>query len=117
MEGYIAVIKKYAVSQGRASREEYWMFFLWNIIISFGLSLIDKKFGLQYRFSGSLLSDIYALFIFFPTLGVGIRRLHDIDRSGWWVIVPIANIVFFTFKSTVGDNKYGPHPESVYAYN
>ena len=88
MEEYIKVIKNFANFRGRASRREFWMFILINIIISIILSIIDSALGLKIG-SGAMqqgiLGLLYSLFIFIPNLAVTIRRLHDINKSGWWL--------------------------------
>ncbi len=88
MEEYLKVIKNYVNFKGRASRREFWMFVLVNLIISFILGQIDNALGLN--FGGGLakqgvLSSIYSLFIFLPNLAVTVRRLHDINKSGWFL--------------------------------
>lgn len=124
MSWYITVLKKYAVFSGRARRKEYWMFVLFNIIISFVLSLIDgivlSCLGIDTgstRFS--ILGTIYGLAIFVPALAVAVRRLHDTNRSGWWLLISLVPfigviilIVFFVQDSQPGDNKYGPNPKT-----
>ncbi len=121
MSWYIQALKKYAVFSGRARRKEYWYFVLFNGIISYGLYLI----GLIAGFAGSdagigflVLSLIYALAVFLPSLGVTIRRLHDTGRSGWWIFISlipfIGGIIFFivtVLDSEVGTNQYGPSPK------
>ena len=105
MEWYLGPLKKYAVFSGRASRKEYWLFALWNLPIMFVLLMIAIE-----------LYGLYYLGVLVPYLAVGVRRLHDTNRSGWWLllaIVPfagIALIVFFCLEGTDGDNDYGPSP-------
>ena len=110
MEWYLGPLKKYAVFSGRASRKEYWLFSLWNLPIAFVLALIALP-----------LYVLYVLGILLPALAVGVRRLHDTNRSAWWLllyIVPfggIAVFVFFCLKGTDGDNDYGPDPLALVA--
>ena len=112
MNWYVDVLKKYAVFEGRARRKEYWMFALFNIIISFVI-------GFVLGFLGSItgitqlgtLSYLYTLAILCPAIAVGVRRMHDTGRSGWWIIVPIANLVFACMDSQPGPNEYGPNPK------
>jgi uncharacterized membrane protein YhaH (DUF805 family) len=108
MEWYLAVLKKYAVFSGRARRKEYWMFFLFNIIIVFVLSFIE---GLSR--SPNVLSTIYQLAVLVPGIAVSIRRMHDTDHSGWWLLVPIASFVFLVTEGTPGDNRFGPVPKAI----
>ena len=125
MNYYIDVLKKYVVFGGRAARKEYWMFFLFNFIISLVLAIIDGIAGTNFETSGSagaasggVLQGLYGLAVFLPTLGVTFRRLHDTDKSGWWVLISlvpfvgwIVLLVFMILDSDPGANKYGPNPK------
>ena len=83
MNWYLEVLKKYAVFDGRAQRAEYWYFVLFSIIISIVLGFIDFSIGTFDEKAGvGLLSGIYALAVFIPSIAVGVRRLHDTNRSG-----------------------------------
>ena len=115
MHWYIKVLKHYAVFTGRARREEYWMFFLFNLIIGFVLTLFERVLGVD-----PFLSGLYNLAIFIPFLAVTVRRLHDTDRSGWgWFIVMIPLLgalilfVFTLLDSSPGRNVYGDNPKNV----
>jgi len=100
MNWYLAVLKKYAVFSGRARRKEYWMFFLFNMIIAFILGLIEGVAGIAPESDESILALIYQLAVFLPTLGVGVRRMHDTEHSGWWLLFPIVNLVFACTEGT-----------------
>jgi uncharacterized membrane protein YhaH (DUF805 family) len=120
---YIAVLKKYTVFDGRASRAEYWYFSLVNALISVLLSFVDFSLGYIHLSSGiGLLSGVYTLAVMLPVTGVTIRRLHDINRSGWWVVIAlipllglIALLVMLVLKGTDGENPYGANaaPEPI----
>ena len=118
MNWYIKVLKKYAVFSGRARRKEYWMFSLFNFIFSLVASLLDLAiFGLALAEFGPL-SVVYALAVFVPGLVVAVRRLHDVGKSGWYlliILIPIAGPIWFLVlactDSQAGDNKYGPNPK------
>jgi len=117
MSWYIEVLKKYAVFSGRARRMEYWMFALFNFLVSFGLALIDGFAGLANKDGIGPLSAIYSLAVLLPSLALGVRRLHDIGRSGWWlliVLVPVIGVivlfVFSVLPSEPGSNEYGDNP-------
>jgi uncharacterized membrane protein YhaH (DUF805 family) len=121
MKWYLEVLKKYAVFSGRARRMEYWMFFLFNIIIVAVLGLIvgfiEGLAGIAPESNqstlGSMLINIYQLAVLIPGIAVGVRRMHDTDHSGWWLLFPIVNLVFALSEGTRGDNSYGPDPKSL----
>jgi uncharacterized membrane protein YhaH (DUF805 family) len=113
MNWYLEVLKKYAVFNGRAQRKEYWMFVLFNIIISLALTLIEILIG-----APAIISGIYSLAVLIPGLAVAIRRLHDTNRSGWWLLIgliPILGIivllVFMAQEGQLDENQYGPNPK------
>ncbi len=114
MSWYLQVLKKYAVFSGRARRMEYWYFMLFNIIIAAVLSWIDNLVGTY------VLSGLYSLAVLLPEIGVGVRRLHDTGRSGWWLLIglipligTIILIIYFVYDSQEGTNQYGPSPKLV----
>jgi uncharacterized membrane protein YhaH (DUF805 family) len=122
MNWYLKVLKKYAVFNGRARRAEYWYFALVSIIISIILVVIDGATGSFIEETGfGLLSGIYTLAILIPTIAVGVRRLHDTNRSGWWIfigLIPIIGfivlIVFFVIDGDPSANQYGEKSKGVY---
>jgi uncharacterized membrane protein YhaH (DUF805 family) len=103
MKYYILAIKNYATIQGRTTRREYWMFVLFNIIFSGVASILDRALGLNYALGDSgLLQTLYSLFTFVPGLTAVVRRLHDIGKSGWWLlrwhlVVGIVTLMFFAY--------------------
>lgn len=119
MNWYLQVLKQYAAFSGRSRRKEYWLFVLFSTLISIVLVILDAMTGTLRAPSGlGLLSGIYALAVLLPSLGVSIRRLHDTNRTGWWLLLglvpligPIVLIVFFASDSNPGDNEYGPNPK------
>ncbi|MBU2712785.1 DUF805 domain-containing protein [Zooshikella harenae] len=119
MNWYLEVLKKYAVFEGRARRKEYWLFFLFTTIISIILGVLDNVFGLISADAGvGLLGGIYSLAVFIPGLAVTVRRLHDTDRSGWWILISllpligiIVLLVFMFLDSTPGENNFGANPK------
>ncbi len=118
MSWYIKVLSNYANFEGRARRKEYWMFFLFNLIIAVLIGFITGYIGGVLGKGTSInnaASLIYNLAIFLPSLGVAIRRMHDTGRSGWWILLPFANLVFLCFDSEPGTNKYGPNPKMIEA--
>ncbi len=108
MEWYLKVVRdNYANFNGRARRKEYWMFVLFNMIISFGLGLIGGLTGI------TMLSNIYALAVLIPSIAVAIRRMHDVGKSGWFILIPIYSIILLVTDSESGENKWGPNPKKV----
>jgi uncharacterized membrane protein YhaH (DUF805 family) len=119
MEWYTTVLKKYAVFDGRARRKEYWMFFLINVVIQIILNILDRIIGTDYESGSGILSTIYGLAILVPSIAVGVRRMHDTNRSGWWVLINLVPcvgfiifIVFAAQEGTVGPNQYGEDPKA-----
>lgn len=123
MNWYLGVLQKYAVFSGRARRKEYWMFFLFNLIISIMLAVVDKMTGSFVEDVGmGIFEGIYSLAIIVPSIAVSVRRLHDTDRSGWWLLIglipligAIVLLVFMVQDSKPGHNQYGPNPKEVAA--
>lgn len=116
MENFLSVVKQYANFEGRARRQEYWMYILFYFIFYVGAVIIDSITGI------GLLALIYSLALLVPSLSVGARRLHDTGRSGWLqllLLIPLIGaiilIVLQVQDSTPGDNKYGPNPKGVNA--
>jgi uncharacterized membrane protein YhaH (DUF805 family) len=114
MNYYTDVLKKYAVFTGRAGRKEYWMFVLMNIVVSIIVGIVGSIIGTK------ILSDLYVLAVLIPSIAVGIRRLHDTGKSGWWILIGlipiIGTIIFIVFAcqdSQPGDNAYGPNPKGM----
>jgi uncharacterized membrane protein YhaH (DUF805 family) len=115
-------LSKYVDFSGRARRSEYWYFALFNVLVSVVTSIVDTVIGTDFdNGSGGLLSSIASLALLLPSLAVGVRRLHDTDRSGWWILIgliPIIGwillIVWFVTDSKP-DNQYGPNPKNASA--
>lgn len=125
MNWYLHVLKKYAVFKGRAQRQEYWYFFLFNIIISIALSMIDSALGNPGAGEGAgLIGTIYSLAILIPSIAVGVRRLHDTGRTGWWMLIGLIPLIgvlvllyFFVQDSQPAVNEYGPNPKDPTSIN
>lgn len=115
MNWYLKVLKQYADFDGRARRTEYWMFILFNIIFSAAAGLFDNMLGLTVGLSG-----LYSLAILIPSIAVGVRRLHDIGKSGWMLLVALIPligwiwlIILLATEGTPGVNEYGINPKEV----
>lgn len=90
---------KYADFKGRATRPEYWWFFLFQVLLLIGAALIDNS---------EVLGGIINLALFLPSLAVGVRRLHDTNRSGWWMLIAltiIGLIPLYIWLASKGDNQ------------
>jgi uncharacterized membrane protein YhaH (DUF805 family) len=107
MEWMLLPLKRYAQFSGRSRRKEYWMYVLFQVIVIVVLSIVDSILGLGGRsvagpgatpggFSygagvqGGLLANLFSLATLIPSIAVGVRRLHDTNRSGWWLLLPAA---------------------------
>jgi len=105
MNYYLKVLQNYTNFNGRARRAEYWYFVLFNAIASIILSLI----GLVINFG--LLGNIYSLAVMLPSIAVGVRRMHDVGKSGWFLLIPIYNFILAVTPGDVGNNEFGPDPK------
>jgi uncharacterized membrane protein YhaH (DUF805 family) len=124
MEWMLMPYRRYAEFSGRSQRKEYWMFYLFvmivyvilSIIMSMGAPTVDPVTG-ELSGGGVLatigmgLLGVFWLGTIIPALAVSIRRMHDQDRSGWWILVPIANLIFLFIDGTPGPNRFGPDPK------
>jgi uncharacterized membrane protein YhaH (DUF805 family) len=112
---YKAVLSKYAIFEGRARRKEYWFFALTNCIIAGILMIISNRIDFF-----DVLSGIYGFAVLVPGLAVGVRRLHDTNRSGvhiLFALIPIVGsillLVWLAKEGNAGDNQYGPSPKAL----
>ena len=132
MELMTLPLKRYAEFAGRSRRKEFWMFFLLVIIASIVASTLDRLLGLgstntlvspsggiMTTRSNGPISILVSLGLLVPNIAVAIRRLHDTDRSGWWLLlsfVPIlgwiALLIFYCQEGTRGPNQFGADPKS-----
>lgn len=104
--------KKYLLFDGRASRKEYWMFILFDILVGLGVSIVDSIIGID-----GVLAGLYTLAIIIPSLAIAIRRLHDIGKSGFWYLIsfiPLIGsiwlLILLCTQSQYGGNQYGDVP-------
>jgi uncharacterized membrane protein YhaH (DUF805 family) len=118
MDWYLKVLKNYVNFQGRARRREYWMFVLFNLIVSVVIGIIDGVLDMKTAGGLGILGLVYSLAVLLPSLAVGARRLHDIDKSGWWqliAIIPILGwivlIVWAATEGNSGSNRFGSDPK------
>jgi uncharacterized membrane protein YhaH (DUF805 family) len=116
-----SVLSQYAGFGGRARRAEYWWFALFSVIVGIATSILDVALGTDFEgsfTSNGMFSLVANLALLVPSLAVGVRRLHDTDRSGWWILIglipligAIVLLVFFVQDGTPGQNRFGPSPK------
>jgi uncharacterized membrane protein YhaH (DUF805 family) len=113
VDWYLKVLKQYADFNGRARRKEYWMFVLFNFIIAVVLGIVAGIIRLP------ILTTIYSLAVLVPGIAVGVRRMHDIGKSGWVLLIGlipllgvILLIVWAAQEGNPGSNAYGPDPKN-----
>ena len=115
------LLNKYATFSGRARRSEYWWWYLFVTIVFLVASVIDQAIGFTYSdltLGGGWLATIAAIVFLVPNLAVGVRRLHDTGRSGWWLLiglVPLIGVIvliYFFVQDSENDNQYGPYPKA-----
>ena len=113
-ESIASVMGKYATFSGRASRSEYWWFYLFVILFSWAAGIAG---ALTMGDHGDILSTVVSLALVLPQIAVGSRRLHDIGRSGWWqliglTIVGLIPLIYWAAKKgDDAENRFGPKPE------
>jgi uncharacterized membrane protein YhaH (DUF805 family) len=120
MHWYFEALRKYAVFSGRSLRAEYWVFFVVNFVVYLAALFLDIMAGtFSKEMSLGLASGVYALFVLLPSIAVSFRRLHDTNRSAWWLLLaiipilgPLALFVIYCLEGTPGDNKYGADPSA-----
>jgi uncharacterized membrane protein YhaH (DUF805 family) len=106
-QAVMSCLQKYVGFEGRASRSEYWWFFLFNILLSIVASMLSEKLG-----------GLVSLLMLLPSIAAGARRLHDIGKSGWTMllyIIPLIGFILWIYwgvQPSQGDNQYGEAPEA-----
>ena len=93
----------YAIFRGRTTRRDYWLFWVFTFIVSTSTGIIDAAFfG-----NNTYLETLSSIFLFMPSIAVGTRRMHDVGKRGWLLIIPFVNI-YFLVQPTGPDNQFGP---------
>ena len=118
MQSISTVFSKYITFAGRAQRSEYWWFTLFVIIGSIVAASFDTVLGsMNFTYGTGVIGVIFSLVTFLPVWAVEVRRLHDIGKSGWWlllILIPLIGaiilLIWLIRKGTEGDNAYGPDP-------
>lgn len=119
MDWFLLALKKFGDFSGRSRRSEYWYFVLYYVLIGIALGFVDTLLGTTNDLLPiGLLETVFTLAMLIPSGSVSIRRLHDIGKSGWWLLLsmlPIVGtiilIVFFFQDSQPGMNEYGANPK------
>ncbi|WP_452219883.1 DUF805 domain-containing protein [Lacinutrix salivirga] len=113
MKWFLKVVRdNYANFSGRARRQEYWMFFLFHIIFLYGSMFISGMLaGATDTPAFMIIYVIYAFGILIPALAVSVRRMHDVGKSGWYMLIPIYSFILAVTEGETGPNQYGPDPK------
>ncbi len=116
MGWYFTVLRKYAVFAGRARPKEYWMYVLISAVVVLVLGIVNGLMGADVP----ALPVYYSFAVLLPSLAVSVRRLHDTDRNGWWLLILLVPIVgaiaILVFMATPGGemaNRFGASPKAV----
>ncbi len=112
MNAYLDALRHYADFTGRARRRDFWLFVLFNLIFMFVAAILDMIFGTY------LFYPLYSLGVLLPSWAVAIRRLHDTDHCGWWILIGLVPfigwiwlLVLYVQPGTSGENRYGFDPQ------
>jgi uncharacterized membrane protein YhaH (DUF805 family) len=115
MEWMLMPLKRYADFSGRSRRKEYWMFQLFSILCILGALLLGGILSIVSNTLGGLVIGLGYLGVvfgfFIPALAVAVRRMHDQDKSGWFILIPFLNFLMLFFEGTRGTNRFGPDPK------
>ncbi|MES2284888.1 MAG: DUF805 domain-containing protein [Bacteroidota bacterium] len=107
MNYYFKVLQNYATFDGRARRSEYWYFVLFNFIVTIVLAIL----GIMVNFP--FVDSIYSLAVLLPSIAVGVRRMHDVGKSGWFILIPIYNLILACTDGDSQANGYGADPKAI----
>jgi len=112
MKWFLKVMRQYADFNGRARRKEYWMFVFFFIITLTVAMVVDNTLGIASPTTNyGPIYVIALLAMFLPSLAVGVRRMHDVGKSGWYLLIPIYSFILAVTDSQPGSNEYGPNPK------
>ena len=114
MKWYLKVVRdNYANFEGRARRKEYWMFTLFHIIFIYALAFLSGVLvGITEVAAFLALYVIYVLAVLVPSIAVSVRRMHDVGKSGWYILIPIYSFILAVTEGDKGPNEYGPDPKA-----
>jgi uncharacterized membrane protein YhaH (DUF805 family) len=128
MKQFKAVLRSWSDFNSRLSRGDFWMFVLFNILFSIAATILDNMYGTTYvvdygygiESESGYINNLYSLIMFVPGLSASVRRLHDVDKSGWFLLIALIPVIgwiwiliLFLSNSYPGDNSYGPEPGSL----
>jgi len=121
MNWYLAALKNYVGFSGRARRKEYWMLTLFNMIFAIIAVILDNVLGIAMKETVyGPLYGLYVLIIFMPSMAVSVRRLHDVGKSGWMLLIALIPLVgaiwllvLMITDSNPGENQYGSNPKKL----
>ena len=105
---YFKAFQNFLNFNGRARRKEYWYFTLFHVIFAVIIAILSEAVQVP------LLYSLYFLVALIPALALAIRRMHDVGKSGWFVLVPIYNLILACTDGEKGDNQYGMDPKMNY---
>jgi uncharacterized membrane protein YhaH (DUF805 family) len=106
-------INNYANFNGRARRSEYWWFFLFTTLLSIVSTVIDTTMLGKGIEDIGIVNTIVSLAFLIPSIAVGVRRMHDVGKSGWFLLIPIYNLVLACTNGEAGSNEYGSDPKGL----
>ena len=114
LDNYVAVLKKYNDFSGRARRGEFWDFVMVNVVVAQVLNLINALL-----FNGATLTGALTVILtlnvvtLLPSAAVFVRRMHDVGKCGWYVLIPVYNLILAYREGEKGLNKYGADPKKI----
>jgi uncharacterized membrane protein YhaH (DUF805 family) len=124
MEYMFMPLKRYLDFSGRSRRKEYWLYILFWMIAFYVIMYLDSALGLGgtssgyaedgtvgFKMTGGILTWVFLAATIIPNIAVAIRRVHDQDKSGWFILIPIYNLILMFLEGTKGPNRFGPDPK------
>ena len=110
MKWYLMAFRKAFDFNGRARRKEFWMFQLFNIIFLIAIAILEVSLGFP---NTSPIQLVYNIIILIPALSLSVRRMHDIDKSGWFILIPIYRFFLEIREGDLGYNRFGEDPKQI----
>jgi len=110
MKWYLKAVQNYINFEGRSRRKEFWIYFLINLLISYSLRILAVATDTPIFM---FVFVLYAFGLLIPGLAVGVRRMHDVGKSGWYFLVPFYNLILAFTEGDHLDNQYGRNPKAL----